>query len=126
MGNLMSNNKDNSHNENQVLREENLKLNERLVFLEEEIKKLQVKTSISQESIEDIEKRLQESVSKMVDTMLENDNINSSLIPDYIEKKIYTNVFKLLIGLLKETLESTSINLLNQSITLKMLPKLDN
>lgn len=126
MGNLMSNNKDNSQNENQVLREENLKLNERLVFLEEEIKKLQVKTSISQESIEDIEKRLQESVSKMVDTMLENDNINSSLIPDYIEKKIYTNVFKLLIGLLKETLESTSINLLNQSITLKMLPKLDN
>ena len=58
----------------------------------------------------------------MVDNMLKNDSVNSIMIPDYIEKKIYTNVFTILIGIMKEILEDTKINIFNQNISFKMEP----
>lgn len=79
--------------------------------------------SIEQESSNNFERKMEESVKKLVDNMLENNSINSSLIPDYIERKIYENVFTIFIGLLKEVLENTNINLLNQNISLKINPQ---
>ena len=52
--------------------------------------------------------------------MLENENINSSIIPDYVERKIYTNVFTILISIMKEIIDDTSINFLNQNIKFAM------
>ena len=109
--------------ENRILREENLKLNERLVFLEDEIQKLKAKSNISPESADALEKKLQGSVSRLVDNILENDGINSVMIPDYIERKIYTNVFTVLISMVKEILEDTNINIFNQNIKFQMTPQ---
>ena len=77
---------------------------------------------INNNSVKQVENKLKNSIEKLVSEMLKNENVNSSYIPDYVEKKIYTNVFTLLIGMMKEVLEDTSINILNQKISFTMNP----
>ena len=122
MGNYFSVPKSELVDANVFLKDENATLISRVLDLEEEIIKLKSNSGISKESIEAFEKRMQGSVKKMVDDMLENDSVNSAIIPDYIEKKIYTNVFTILIGIMKEILEDTKINIFNQNISFKMEP----
>ena len=92
------------------LLKENEKLKNRIKILEEN------------KGIQNVEENMKKSVQKLVNKILENDNINSPLIPDYIERKIYTNVFNIFIGLVKETIETTNISILNHNITLKLNP----
>jgi len=105
---------------------ENLELKKNIDLLENKIKLLEkqgnIKYKSPEEKEEEIEKDLKESVMKIVDNMLENDGINSSLLPDYIERKLYTNILIMIISLLKETLETTNVTLLNQKISLKVEP----
>ena len=105
---------------------ENLELKKNIDLLKNQIKLLEkqgnIKYKSPEEKEEEIEKDLKESVMKIVDNMLENDGINSSLLPDYIERKLYTNILIMIISLLKETLETTNVTLLNQKISLKVEP----
>ena len=126
MGNYFSVPKSELATANVYLRDTNATLSSHILYLEDEIKKLRSNSGISTESIYQFEKKMQGSVKKMVDDMLDNDSVNSSIIPDYIEKKIYTNVFTILIGIMKEVLEDTKINIFNQSISLKMEPNASN
>ena len=105
---------------NKILLEKNLLLNDRLKLLDDEIKKLKKNYNITAESSDAFEKKLQSSITKFVDNILKNDNINSALIPDYIERQIYTNVFTVFVSLIKEILEDTNINIFNQTIKFKM------
>jgi len=121
MGNLFSITKSDLANENNNLKEEIKALKQKVISLEEVIGKPNANsTTVSMQALEE---RLQVSVAKLVDNMLENDNVNSSIIPDYVERKIYTNVFTILIGIMKETIDDTSINLLNQNIKFVMTPR---
>ena len=49
--------------------------------------------------------------------------INNICIPDFIERKLYENIFTLLIGVLKDTLENANIKFLNQNIGFKITPE---
>ena len=98
---------------------ENNNLKEEVEALKQTIEELK-SNSENTESVAQFEQKMQESVKKLVDDMLENDSINSTMIPDYIERKIYTNVFTILIGIMKEIIDDTSINILNQNIKLRM------
>ena len=61
-------------------------------------------------------------IDAMVERFLCNDRINNPLIPDFIERTIYRNVYRLLIGLIQENLESSSVLLLGHRVTLTMTP----
>ena len=67
-------------------------------------------------------KNLNTSIEGYVDEMLEDDEINS-VIPDYIEKKIYKNVFTLVLKLMKNFTDSASISFLDQEITFNLRSK---
>ena len=56
------------------------------------------------------------------DEMLEDEEINSA-IPDFIEKKIYKNVFKLIIKVMKSFTQSSKMSFLGQEISIKIDPK---
>ena len=56
------------------------------------------------------------------DEMLKDEEINS-VIPDYIEKKIYKNVFTLVLKLVRNITDSTSITFLDQELTITLDPK---
>ena len=120
--------------ENKKNKIENLELKKKIDLLENKIKLLEKQENIKyklseekrdacrEEEIQQEREHLKESVIKIVDNMLENDGINSVLLPDYIEKKLYINVLTMIINLLKETLENTNLTLLNQKISLKVEP----
>ena len=59
-------------------------------------------------------------IEKYVDKLLADKMVNSAVIPDFIERKIYINVVTLILGVLKDTVNSSSIDLIGNKITLHM------
>ena len=76
----------------------------------------------NKKQLEQFYKNLNTSIEGYVDEMLEDDEINS-VIPDYIEKKIYKNVFTLVLKLMKNFTDSASISFLDQEITFNLRSK---
>lgn len=110
--------------ENEILRIQNDNLVKYIKDLENKLDSIKpIRDSLNDKSLYEFEQRLESSIKKLVDDILENDSVNSSIIPDYIEKKIYNNIFTILIGLLKELLETTVIKIFNQNISLKINPQ---
>ena len=72
--------------------------------------------------LEEFYKNLNTSIESYVDEMLEDDEINS-IIPDYVEKKIYKNVFTLVLKLMKNFTDSASFSFLDQEITFNLKSK---
>jgi hypothetical protein len=87
-------------------------------LLRKRIKNLEDKLEIKNYSNEEINELLK----LYVRDMLKDDNINSNIIPDYIEEKIYVNCLKLCMGMLSNGLENSQINLLNKKFKLSLQP----
>ena len=62
------------------------------------------------------------SIDLLVEKYLKNDMINSAFIPDFLERRIYANVAKLVIGLIEESLRTTNIDMLGQRISFNIQP----
>lgn len=65
---------------------------------------------------------MDKNINAIVDKFLQNKLVNNRYIPDFIEHRIYTNVIKLIIGLLKETAETSSLNVLGHMVSFKIEP----
>jgi hypothetical protein len=61
-------------------------------------------------------------IHKIVDRYLANNMINNTVIPDAIERQIYTNILKLAVGLLKDTLEHSHIEILGHKVKFVLVP----
>ena len=68
---------------------------------------MKISSSISSEQIE-----------TFVDEMMQNKSINFSMIPDYIEKKLYVNVFSIVLNILDSLLDSISIQIMGHKISI--------
>lgn len=66
---------------------------------------MKLETPISKEAIE-----------KYVEKILENKDMNISYLPDFVEKKIYENVFSITLNLLDDIMENIQINILNHKL----------
>ena len=104
-------------NENNRLKGQNALFLKTLNKLKGELTLLQNKPSLNPESIEALENKLYVSLENLVNNILDNNSDNSGIIPDFIETKIYTNVFTIVIGIMKEIIEDTNINVLNEKFT---------
>lgn len=113
-------NKQIKEQEKQLKQEDLLKQEEKQLKQEEKVHDQQNKQQLINV---DMEKKMNKSIKKLVNHLLENDNINNTYIPDFIERKLYENVFTLLIGVLKDTLENANIKFLNQNIGFKITPE---
>lgn len=58
----------------------------------------------------------QEKIEKFVDNMLKNPDINIKHFPDVIERKIYINIFRLILSMLDEFLDNTKIEIMGHKI----------
>lgn len=63
-----------------------------------------------------------DAVKAIVDKFLKNDLINNPYIPDFIERRLYANVVKLVLGMLKETVEASNIDILGHRISFTFSP----
>lgn len=61
-----------------------------------------------------------ERIKEAVERMIQNDAVNVEYLPDFVEKQLYQNVFTILLGLINELVEGSSIKLLGHKINLEM------
>ena len=57
-------------------------------------------------------------IEKFADEMMKNKSINFSMIPDYIEKKLYVNVFSIVLNILDSLLDSVSVHIMGHKISI--------
>lgn len=63
-----------------------------------------------------------QAIDRMVDKYLQNDMINSVFVPDFLERRIYANVVKLLMGVVNDTVETTSLEFMGHRLSFKIEP----
>lgn len=97
--------------------------------LKEEIKVLeQLNLSLkNEETDENTVSKINKQLSKirikhMVDEMLKDENVNIKFFPDWVERKIYINMFTLLLNALSRATDSTSLKILDHELTFDFKP----
>lgn len=62
------------------------------------------------------------SIEKIVIEMLKNEDLNIKYFPDWVEKKIYTNVFTMMMNLVNEILKTTQLQCIGHEVSVSMNP----
>lgn len=63
-----------------------------------------------------------DAIAKFVDDLLKDDNINLTLVPDSIEKRVYMRLFVMVLSGIKEGLEEVHLDIMGHRITLHIEP----
>jgi len=64
-----------------------------------------------------------ERINQVVEDLLNDKNVNIKYLPDFVEKQIYRNVFNIMINLLDNVLETTSVQFLGHNLTFDINPQ---
>jgi len=71
----------------------------------------------------DIHKISDEKIAELVEEFLKNEGINIKYFPDWVERKLYKNIFTIFLNLIKEILEDTNVKFLGHQLTFKVTPE---
>jgi predicted RNase H-like nuclease (RuvC/YqgF family) len=63
-----------------------------------------------------------ERVDEFVEKLLEDESVNMSYLPDFIERQMYKNVLNLVIGLLNNTLNTATLNVIGHQLSFAIKP----
>lgn len=99
--------------------------------LKKELKALKkLNEKLQREEIEEIRTRVRDGLDEgklsedqikiFVDELLKDQDVNISVLPDWAERRIYQNVFTILIGLLKKTVETSSLEFMGHKVGFEM------
>lgn len=55
-------------------------------------------------------------IKKYVEEMLKNKDVNIKMLPDFVERKIYQNMFEMILGMVDHILETTKIDFMGHEI----------
>ncbi len=66
-----------------------------------------------------------ERINQFVEELLNDKDINISMMPDFMEKQLYRNIFRMFISIIDKLFETTSIQFIGHQITLKLDPVLE-
>lgn len=89
------------------LKQENERLKKEIETLKHQLDEIDTKPG---------SKLSKERLNEIVENMIQDENVNIDYLPDWVERKIYRNVFTILINLLDESLETTKVKLLGHQI----------
>lgn len=63
-----------------------------------------------------------DSINEFAETLLNDENINIRYFPDSVEEKLYRNVIKILMSIIKHVVETCKIEFMGHNITMKIQP----
>jgi len=63
-----------------------------------------------------------EAIDSFIETLLRDKKVNCKYLPDFLERDIYRNLIRLIIGNLSEIIRSVRLTILNHVITLHIEP----
>jgi hypothetical protein len=96
-----------------------------------ELHDVRLKSHDTTENLQPLGQLSRERINQSVERMINNSTVNISYIPDFVERQIYRNVFRILIGLVDELTSQTSLEVLGHHLTFnlealtKKIPKKD-
>lgn len=61
-------------------------------------------------------------IDEYVEKMLLDPNVNINYLPDFVERQLYRNVLKMILGLMDHVLKNSHVNLLNHEIHFDVKP----
>lgn len=64
----------------------------------------------------------EKAINDIVERYLKDDLVNCKFIPDFIEKRLYRNILKILTGVLKDTIENAEVEVLGHRIKFSITP----
>ena len=83
--------------------------------------KLMSKTNVNQTpnygTMSDISKQ---KIEEFVNNLMNDENVNIKYIPDFVEKQIYRNIFSIMLSVLDNVLETSSIKLMGHEIVFNL------
>lgn len=62
-------------------------------------------------------------INELVDEILKDENLNIKYLPDYVEKRIYRNVFTMVLGLMDHLVDTTSVNFFGHKLIFDLVPQ---
>jgi len=65
-------------------------------------------------------------INQLVDEILNDDNLNIKYLPDWVEKRLYRNVLRMVLGLADHLMDTTSIHFFGHKIIFDLVPEDDN
>lgn len=75
------------------------------------------------ENVDDmIENVSKEKIDEFVNKILQDENVNIGLMPDVIERQIYRNVFTIILGLVSNMANTTSIKFMDHNLCFNLKP----
>lgn len=118
MGHLISKKK----NKKKIIESKQEK-DERITFLEKELERYRVaEQGVKNEMNAEAKHQTALAIKHFVDSLIEDEDINIPYVPDCIERRIYRNVLKLVLGTADRVLQSTFIELLGHRIRFDLEP----
>lgn len=60
----------------------------------------------------------EEKINEFVEELIQDESINVSYMPDYVERQLYRNIFNILINVINRTTETMSVNFLGHKLTM--------
>lgn len=88
---------------------------------DEDIELTQSKTANGM-TVKDLTRISKSQINKFVDELLDDEDVNSKYIPDFVERQLYRNIFKILLGTLDNLFDSTSVKFMGHQITFDLQP----
>ena len=123
----------------EVIDNEKLKHEKVLIEKETELKKLKkeidalkkINEELKREEVEQIRTRIKDSlisddklsedqIKLFVEELLKDQDVNIGVIPDWAERRIYENVFTMLIGLIRKTVDTSSVKFMGHEVGFEM------
>jgi hypothetical protein len=74
------------------------------------------------QQISQISKEETDAINRLVDQFLANELVNNKFIPDAVERKMYCNVVRMIVGLLKVSVDHASLEVLGHRFVISMTP----
>jgi signal transduction histidine kinase len=98
------------------------------IIQEKELNKKQYSVSFNKNlnNRENLTEVSKDKIKHYVDNLLENSDTNISYLPDFVEKKIYTNILGVALKVLDDMLQTTTMKFLGHEIAFDLREDLDN
>ena len=71
-----------------------------------------------------ISKLSKEKIDEFVESLLKDENINMSYVPDSVEREMYKNIFSLLFAIIIDVANTTKIKIVGHEITITIKPEM--
>jgi len=94
---------------------------ERLRTENDELRRVINTNTLNYRSV-DLSSESKEAIQAFASKLVENPDINIRGLPDCIERKIYTNIMTIVLGLVQEFTNTTTVSILGHKLVIRILP----